>query len=81
MSSMTTSQPPLPIPGTWQLLTRKRAAEILGCSQRTITRMIEAKKIAAYAPIGATGETVPTLLFEPDVQDMARARARVSGKG
>lgn len=77
--TMIAEQPTLPIPDTTLWITPRGAAERLGFqTYRSVMRLIKAGTLHAYAPYAGKGETAPVLLYLPEVNELAHARA-VSG--
>lgn len=70
---------PLPNPGDW--MTRQAAANALGCSTRSVERMVADGVLHGYQPIaGKREKRVTMILWAPEVDDLAKARRRVAGE-
>jgi excisionase family DNA binding protein len=74
MSGMDTPLP-LPNPGDW--MTTAGAAFLLGCSRRTIARLIDRGVLTAYRPLGALDEDRPIMLWRAEVNTVLDARLRL----
>lgn len=75
------NQPSLPIPEPTAWMTRAKAAETLGCSTRTVVRMVSNGVLREHAPLAAEGEQVSPLYFAYDVRQLAEARALLKPGG
>lgn len=73
-------QPKLPMPNPADWMTQRAAAELLGVSTRTVTRMVVDGKLSLYWPKGGQGEKRPALFWWPEVQAYATAR-RITKEG
>jgi excisionase family DNA binding protein len=74
-----TERPTLPFPDIHLWLTLGAAADLLGCSTRTVRRLIGKRRLDAFEPVkGADEKTAPLLLFRPQVEVVAEAR-RLAG--
>lgn len=71
-------QLPLPNPGDWITITG--AADLLGCSRRTVGRMVAGGQLHAYPPRHGLLEQPLLLLWYPEVQEVLAARKRL-GRG
>lgn len=74
----------LELPDLRQFMTRLAAAQALGCSERTVTRMVgEGKLHPQYPRRGRTpdgrSERGPLLFAASEIDQMAQARALVKG--
>lgn len=58
-------------------VTRRLAAETIGCSVRTVERLVERQVLTSYAPRGAQDEQVPLLLLGSEVLDVAAVALRL----
>ena len=70
----------LELPDARQFMTRAGAAHRLGCSERTVTRMVGEGKLHPQYPIGGPGERRPILFALSEIDQMAQARALVKGQ-
>ena len=75
-----THAPPLPLPNPEAWMTKSKAAELMGCSTRTIDRFIDSGTLAAYRPQHGRTETPHVLLWAADVEELDKARRRVQAR-
>jgi excisionase family DNA binding protein len=69
---------PLPNPSDW--MTIDAAAELLGCSRRTVTRLMDSGALNGYQPARGKTETDRWLLWRPEVDEVLQARRRLAPK-
>lgn len=77
------NQPTLPIVDPTVFITIDGAAEVLGVSRATVTRMVDRGLLSPYWPAGGRTERRPVLLSSAEVEQLraARKRAGVTGRG
>lgn len=75
------SQTALPLPNPDDWLTRAAAAEVLGVDPATVSRMVEKRRLKAYAPATGPGDTRPPAMFWRAEVDQLREARKIAREG